>query len=117
MLKMALSQQKNIAIKGEIMKNILIIIGLLFMLNGCISTTGNSSVGTYVNDTVLVAKVKTALVDQKGLEGFNVHVNAYKGVVQLSGFVDTDVNKELAGQIARSVDGVTEVVNNLIIKP
>ncbi len=98
------------------MKKLLLIIGLLFTINGCVSTAGRGSVGTYVNDTVLVAKVKTALVDQKGLEGLNVHVNAYQGVVQLSGFVDSDVNKELAGQIARSVDGVGEVVNNLIVK-
>ncbi|HGZ70718.1 MAG TPA: BON domain-containing protein, partial [Nitratifractor sp.] len=47
---------------------------------------------------------------------FSIHVNAYQGVVQLSGFVDSEVNKELAGQIARSVDGVQEVVNNLIVK-
>ena len=99
------------------MKKLLLIIALAFGVSGCVGTSGTGSVGTYVNDTVLVGKVKTALIDQKGLEGLNVHVNAYQGVVQLSGFVDTDANKELAGQIARSVDGVGEVVNNLIVKP
>ncbi len=101
------------------MRNILIVFLLFFALNGC---TNNSNVDTnapveFVKDSVLTAKVKTALLQQKGLEGLAIHVNSYKGIVQLSGFVDSDVNKELAGQIARSVDGVQEVVNNLIVKP
>ncbi len=100
------------------MKRVLFIIAMLFMVSGCVSNSQTGSkVGTYLSDTALTTKVKTALVDQKGLEGLSIHVNSYKGVVQLSGFVDTDVEKELAGQIARNVDGVSEVVNNLIVKP
>jgi len=101
------------------MRKILLVVAVMFSLNGCMNGTsmGNSQVGGFVSDTALTAKVKTALIDQKGLEGFSIHVNSYQNVVQLSGFVDTDVNKELAGQIARSVDGVGEVVNNLIVKP
>ena len=100
------------------MKRVLFVIAMLFMISGCVSNSRTGTqVGTYLSDTALTAKVKTALVDQKGLEGLSIHVNSYKGVVQLSGFVDTDVEKELAGQIARNVDGVSEVVNNLIVKP
>lgn len=96
----------------------LLLVGALLFLGGCVnSNLGQSQPAAYVEDTLLVAKVKTALIQQKGFEGLSIHVNAYKGVVQLSGFVDSDVNKELAGQIARSVDGVSEVVNNLIVKP
>jgi len=100
------------------MKRVLLVIGLIFIVNGCVGSksTGGSKVGTYFSDTALTAKVKTAMVDQRGLEGLDIHVNTYKGVVQLSGFVSTDVEKELAGQIARNVDGVAEVVNNLIVK-
>ena len=101
------------------MKKVLIVLATLFALNGCVNSGGaaTSAPVAFVEDSVLTAKVKTAILQQKGLEGFSIHVNSYKGVVQLSGFVDTDVNKELAGQIARSVDGVAEVVNNLIVKP
>jgi len=101
------------------MKKVLLILGLAFLVNGCTNSSNidTATPVTYVKDSVLTAKVKTALLQQKGSEGFSIHVNSYKGVVQLSGFVDTDVNKELAGQIARSVDGVQEVVNNLIVKP
>jgi len=102
------------------MKKVLILLASLFIVSGCVSS--NSSLGEsepvkYIEDSVLTARVKTALISQKGFEGFSIHVNSYKGVVQLSGFIDTDVNKELAGQIARNVDGVSEVVNNLIVKP
>jgi len=100
------------------MKKVLIFISALFALNGCVNSTGvgSSAPVAYVQDSVLTAKVKTAILQQKGLAGFSIHINSYKGVVQLSGFVDNDVNKELAGQIARSVEGVAEVVNNLIVK-
>jgi len=114
----------NLAIKGERMRNILLALVALFLVTGCVGTTTNtqptasgSGPVTFIKDSVLTAKVKTALLQQRGLEGLEIHVNSYKGVVQLSGFVDTDVEKELAGQIARSVDGVVEVVNNLIVKP
>jgi len=101
------------------MKKLLIVLATLFALNGCVGSNGtsNSTPMTFVEDSVLTAKVKTAILQQKGLEGLSIHINSHRGVVQLSGFVDTDVNKELAGQIARSVDGVAEVVNNLIVQP
>ncbi len=101
------------------MKKVLAVLIVLFTLNGCMSSSVSSHPGpmSYVEDSVLTAKVKTALLQQKGLEGLAIHVNSSRGVVQLSGFVDSDVNKELAGQIARSVDGVGEVVNNLIVQP
>jgi len=102
------------------MKKVLILVASLFLVSGCLSTNSRLSESEpvkYVEDSVLTAKVKTAILSQKGFEGLSIHINSYKGVVQLSGFVDTDVNKELAGQIARNVDGVTELVNNLIVKP
>ena len=100
----------------KMIRAILVAISLLFV-SGCMQSgsMGNSAPVRFVEDSVLIAKVKTALIQQKGLEGFKIHVNAMRGVVQLSGFVDSDVNKELAGQIAKSVDGVNEVVNNLIV--
>lgn len=108
----------NLVIRRENMfKSLLLAVTLLFV-SGCVGNNniGQSQPAAYVEDTILIAKVKTAILQQKGFDGLSIHINAYKGVVQLSGFVDTDVNKELAGQIARSVDGVAEVVNNLIVK-
>jgi len=102
------------------MKRVLILVALLFMVNGCVSSNSgatNSGPVKYIEDSVLTAKVKTALIQQQGLQGFEIHVTTHRGIVQLSGFVDTDVQKELAGQIARNVDGVVQLVNNIIVQP
>jgi osmotically-inducible protein OsmY len=96
----------------------LLLVGAVVLFQGCVTATPtvNAEPVAFIEDSVLTAKVKTALLQQRGLEGLNIQVTSYKGVVQLSGFIDSEVNKELAGQIARSVDGVVEVVNNLIVK-
>jgi len=101
------------------MKKVLVLIATLFLLNGCLSSNGTATSGPvkYIEDSVLTAKVKTALIQQQGLEGFDINVTTHNGIVQLSGFVDTDVQKELAGQIARNVDGVVQLVNNIIVQP
>jgi len=102
------------------MKNILVVLAILFAVNGCMnnSSLSKSAPVTFVEDSVLEAKVKTALINQLGLgDAFRIEVEAKDGVVQLSGFINSEVNKELAGQIARNVDGAREVVNNIIVKP
>ncbi len=102
------------------MKNILVVLAILFAVNGCMnnSNLSKSAPVTFVEDSVLEAKVKTALINQLGLgDAFRIEVEAKDGVVQLSGFINSEVNKELAGQIARNVDGAREVVNNIIVKP
>ncbi len=98
------------------MRFLFLALSTIFILGGCASKNiDTSGPTTFISDTVLEAKVKTALFSNRGLEGFKIHVNAHNGVVQLSGFVDNAVTKEFAGQIARSVDGVREVINNLIV--
>ncbi|NPA50470.1 MAG: BON domain-containing protein [Epsilonproteobacteria bacterium] len=96
----------------------LLIALLAIFLGGCISTDNpySESPVDYLKSSALTAKVKAALIREVGLEGLDIHVNSYKNVVQLSGFVDTEAQKELAGEIAKSVDGVREVVNNIIVK-
>jgi len=102
------------------MRNIIMVVAMLFVVSGCVNngTLSNSSPVTFVEDSVLEAKIKTALINQLGLgDAFKIEVEAEDGVVQLSGFIDSEVKKELAGQIARNVDGAREVVNNIIVKP
>ena len=93
---------------------------MLFLISGCTGTNSLSTTSpvSFVEDSVLEAKVKTALINQLGLaDAFRIEVEVEDGIVQLSGFINNEVNKELAGQIARNVDGVREVVNNIIVKP
>ncbi len=73
-------------------------------------------VAKYVDDSVVTAKVKAELIKHALLKGLQVHVETYKGEVQLSGFVDNDKQVATAGRIAAGVEGVNKVINNLIPK-
>jgi osmotically-inducible protein OsmY len=83
---------------------------------GCAGDRTSRSTGQYVDDSTIANKVKVALVGDKDVKGSQVQVEVFKGVVQLSGFVDTAGQAQKAVQIARNVDGVKEVKNSLVVK-
>jgi osmotically-inducible protein OsmY len=83
---------------------------------GCAPTPTSESTGQYVDDSSITTKVKAELLNDAGLKGFDIHVVTYKGVVQLSGFVDSSQSVAHAGDIARNVNGVQEVRNDLVVK-
>jgi hyperosmotically inducible protein len=82
----------------------------------CASTSKQSGPGEYVDDSVITTKVKSALAGDAFFNSFEISVETYKGVVQLSGFVDSQKAVDKAGQTAKGVAGVTSVKNNLIVK-
>ncbi len=100
----------NIMIRG------FVAVLLIAALVACASTPKQESTGEYVDDSTITTKVKADLLADDILKGFAVSVETYKGIVQLSGFVNTQATKDRAGSIARKVAGVKEVRNNLIIK-
>jgi osmotically-inducible protein OsmY len=83
---------------------------------GCASTAKTEGTGEYVDDTVITAKVKTAILEQKGLKSAEINVETFKGVVQLSGFVSSHDAEVLAMSTARSVHGVNSVKNDMRVK-
>src|SRR5262245_52829146 len=72
--------------------------------------------GEFVDDKALTAKVKSALHDNPEYKFDDVNVTAFKGTVQLSGFVATSDQKKKAGDIAEKVEGVKRVENNITVK-
>ena len=86
-------------------------------ITACTETTTQESTGQYVDSSVITTKVKTAIARSDKLSVFDIGVTTFKDVVQLSGYVDSADQKELAGQLARDVKGVKEVHNNIQIKP
>jgi osmotically-inducible protein OsmY len=82
----------------------------------CASTSKHESAGQYVDDSVITSKVKTQLATDDFLKSFQISVKTYKGVVQLSGIVNSQQAVDKAGQIARNVNGVKSVKNNLVLK-
>ncbi len=83
---------------------------------GCAATATSDSTGQYVDDTAITSKVKSALLGDDAVKSFEIKVETVKGVVQLSGFVDTSDQKSAAGKDASAVPGVQDVRNNLIVK-
>jgi osmotically-inducible protein OsmY len=88
---------------------------LIFALLNCASTKKSSSAGEYADDSAITTKVKSMLAEDEGLKTYKITVETYKGVVQLRGITDSQENKDRAGEIARSVKGVVDVKNDLII--
>ncbi len=85
---------------------------------GCSVARNQESVGQYVDGSVVTTEIKAKLVNDPVTSAANINVKTIDGgVVQLSGFAKSQREKDRAGQIARSVKGVTEVRNSLIVKP
>jgi osmotically-inducible protein OsmY len=95
---------------------VLLCIGLITSFLGCAATQRRESTGQYIDDTVITAKVKAAIFNDSELKMLQITVETYKGVVQLSGFVDSAQHVKQAGEVAGSVSGVTEVKNDLLVK-
>ena len=89
---------------------------LLASLLGCAGTPTKEGTGEYFDDTVITTKVKAAIFEEPSLKSAEINVETFKGVVQLSGFVNSraDINKAVA--VARGVKGVTSVRNDMRLK-
>lgn len=85
-------------------------------LVGC-QTSSDRTAGRQLDDRIVNSKVKDALEDHPTFKFPEVRVMTYGGVVQLSGFVNSDEQKTKAAELARKVDGVHEVINNISLKP
>jgi osmotically-inducible protein OsmY len=94
----------------------LVCIVLITAFLGCAGTNKKRSSGEYVDDSVITTKVKAAIIDDQSLKALQINVETFKGVVQLSGFVDTAQSKSKAGEVAAGVKGVTSVKNDLVVK-
>jgi len=83
---------------------------------GCASTRTHESAGEYVDDSVITTKVKAAILEDPGLKYHQISVKTFKGIVQLSGFVDSAQAVRRAGDVASGIRGVSSVRNDLIVK-
>ena len=83
---------------------------------GCAVTRHQETTGAYVDDTVVTTRVKTKFAEDKTVSAMAIQVETMKGVVQLSGFAKSGEEKLKAEQLARSVNGVVDVRNDIIVK-
>jgi osmotically-inducible protein OsmY len=89
---------------------------LLAALAGCAGTPTTESTGEYIDDTVITAKVKAAILNEPSLKSAEISVETFKGTVQLSGFTSSSANINKATEVARGVPGVTSVRNDMRLK-
>ena len=94
----------------------LVLLMLIATFTACASTRTHESTGEYVDDSVITTKVKSLLAEDDFLKSFQISVETYKGIVQLSGFVNSQQAVDKAGEIVKSVKGVKSIKNNLIVK-
>lgn len=89
---------------------------VLLLLTACAASGTKRSTGTYIDDKAITAKVEAGLAGNPDTSAMQVEVETYRGVVQLSGFVDSEKSKDAAEKVARGVTGVVDVENNLIVR-
>lgn len=77
---------------------------------------GKQTVGNKVDDSVITTGVKSSLLGDPTMKSMDVSVTTRKGEVELSGFVDNDIQLARAVDVAKGVDGVTQVVNHMSVK-
>jgi osmotically-inducible protein OsmY len=95
---------------------ILVLTVVLASAWGCGSTAKTAGTGEYVDDSVITAKVKTAIFNDPALKVNEINVETFKGAVQLSGFVRSQADIDKAVQVARGVAGVKSVKNDMRLK-
>ncbi len=85
-------------------------------LTGCAGNRYTQSTGEHIDDSGDSSRVKKALAADTQYKYDDVQVKTFKGVVQLSGFVNSKEQKNRAGDIAEKVQGIKEIENNITVK-
>jgi osmotically-inducible protein OsmY len=83
---------------------------------GCAGSQTQESTGEYIDDAAISTKVKSKLLVDKDASGMDIKVETFKGIVQLSGFVESEQEKLRAGEIAEGIDGVRRVENRISVR-
>ncbi|MBF0258803.1 MAG: BON domain-containing protein [Desulfamplus sp.] len=102
--------------KAVFIRRFLTLLVLFAFIAGCASSHKQESTGEYIDDTVLTAKVKAEIFNDPELKVLQINVESFKGVVQLSGFVNSSRASARAVQLSKSVKGVKGVKNSIIVK-
>jgi len=89
---------------------------LIASVAGCAGGKTYESTGEYFDNSVLTAKVKATILGDSRLKMMQIDVDSYKGVVLLSGFVDSAAAAQRAVDVVRKIKGVKSVNNSLVVK-
>lgn len=90
---------------------------VLAAASGCAVTRGQESVGAYVDDASITTTVKARYIDNKDVDASSIRVETLNGTVMLSGFAKNATEKTTAEGLARKVNGVKLVKNEIAVQP
>ncbi|MBL0011729.1 MAG: BON domain-containing protein [Nitrosomonas sp.] len=96
--------------------SIFFLITLMVFFLGCASTSKQEGTGEYFDDTVITTKVKAEILNEPSLKSAEINVETFKGVVQLSGFVNSQADINKAVEVVGRVKGVKSVRNDMRVK-
>jgi len=89
----------------------------LLFTSGCAVTRGQETVGAYVDDATITTQIKSRFVESKDVDAASIKVETLNGTVMLSGFAKSATEKAASETIARGVNGVKSVRNEIAIRP
>lgn len=103
----------------NVMRATAIVLGLAVTgtLANCAASNNRESTGEYVDDATVSTKVRAAILQDPNVKISDIKVTTYRGVTQLSGFVDNQQMVNRAEEVAKGVSGVKSVKNDLHVKP
>jgi hyperosmotically inducible periplasmic protein len=87
----------------------------MLALSGCAVTRGQQTVGAYVDDAAITAAVKARFIESGEVSAASISVETLNGTVMLSGFAKSASEKRIAESLARGVNGVKSVRNQIDI--
>ncbi len=90
---------------------------VLLATAGCAVSRGQETVGAYIDDTTITTQIKARFAEDKDVAATSIRVETLKGTVMLSGFAKSAHERNMAEQIARGVNGVKTVKNEIAIRP
>ena len=85
-------------------------------LAGCSSAPHQESTGEFFDNSLITARVKAKLIDDRVTTDCSIKVSTLNGVVYLTGYVNSSQEKWHADTIVSSITGVKGIENSLQIK-
>jgi len=92
-------------------------LGALLATAGCAVSRGQETTGAYIDDATITTQVKSRMLDNPNVAGTSISVETLNGTVMLSGFAKNTTEKDTAERIARDVNGVKSVKNQIVVRP
>jgi len=89
----------------------------LLTASGCAVTRGQETTGAYIDDAALTTRIKARFIENKQVDAASIKVETLNGTVMLSGFAKNSAERSTAERIARGVNGVKSVRNEITVRP